>query len=67
MQTIPLTQADLERLAGILKKAKKGTVLLPGQREKLAIAYQVAVMQGVVIPPLLQKVAKALSFDKVIV
>lgn len=67
MQTIPLTQADLDRLARILRDAKKGTVLGPGQREMLAVAYQVAVAQGVVIPPQLAAVAKALAFDRVIV
>lgn len=67
MQTIPLTAADLERLGRILKQAKQGTVLKPGQREMLAVAYQLAVAQGVVIPPQLEAVAKALQFDKVIV
>jgi hypothetical protein len=67
MKTIPLTPADLDRLARILKNAKSGTVLAPGQREMLAIAYQVAIAEGVVIPPQLDKVAKALQFDRVIV
>jgi hypothetical protein len=66
MQTIPLTDADKQRLARILKDSKSGTVLAPGQREALAIAYQVAVANGVVIPPQLQKVAKALQFDTII-
>lgn len=67
MKTIPLTPADIDRLDSILVKSKKGVVLAPGQRELLAVAYQVAIAEGVVIPPKLAKVAKALEFDKVIV
>ena len=67
MQTIPLTAADIQRLERIYKKAKTGTVLAPGQRELLAVAYQTAIAQGVVIPPQIDRVAKALGFDKIIV
>ena len=66
MQMIPLSQADKVRLARILGSSKTRTVITPEQRAQLAVARQVAIAQGMVIPPELAAVAKALGFDKVI-
>ena len=67
MKMIPLSQADKVRLARILVSAKTGTVITPEQRAQLAVARQVAIAQGMVIPPEMAAVAKALGFDRVIV
>lgn len=67
MKMIPLTPKDQTRLARILASAKTGTVITPAQRDMLAVAHQVAIAQGMVIPPELAAVAKALQFDQVIV